>query len=120
MAKRKDPIEGTTVAEVENGDTIDETVEENGDTNKSTADPQKPKTETMNPGQEMVELFVERDTSDENTNLVIGINGKNWVLPRGEYSKVPRFVAEEYERAKRAQYKADKTVAQMRGIKAAN
>lgn len=69
--------------------------------------------------QEIVEIFIERDPSDENPDLVIGINGKNWVMPRGEFVKVPRFVAAEYERARNAQYKADKTASAMRGIKPA-
>ena len=68
---------------------------------------------------EMVDVFVERDPSDENPNLVIGINGKNWVMPRGESSRVPRYVADEYKRARQAQYKADKTINEMRGIKMA-
>lgn len=74
---------------------------------------------TVDPALEMVDVFVERDPSDENPNLVIGINGKNWVMPRGESSRVPRYVADEYKRARAAQYKADKTVNEMRGIKMA-
>ena len=74
---------------------------------------------TVDPALEMVDVFVERDPSDENPNLVIGINGKNWVMPRGETSRVPRYVADEYKRAREAQYKADKTVNEMRGIKMA-
>lgn len=73
----------------------------------------------IDPALEMVDVFVERDPSDENPNLVIGINGKNWVMPRGESSRVPRYVADEYKRAREAQYKADKTVNEMRGIKMA-
>ena len=73
----------------------------------------------VDPALEMVDVFVERDPSDENPNLVIGINGKNWVMPRGESSCVPRYVADEYKRAREAQYKADKTVNEMRGIKMA-
>ena len=73
----------------------------------------------VDPALEMVDVFVERDPSDENPNLVIGINGKNWVMPRGETSRVPRYVADEYKRAREAQYKADKTVNEMRGIKMA-
>lgn len=76
-------------------------------------------TVTADPALEMVDVFIERDPSDENPNLVIGINGKNWVMPRGETSRVPRYVADEYKRAREAQYKADKTVNEMRGIKMA-
>ena len=68
---------------------------------------------------DIVELFVDRDPSDENPNMVIIINGKTWVMPRGESSKVPRYVYDEYQRAKKAQYKADKTAASMRGVKEA-
>lgn len=77
-------------------------------------------TASVNPAEELVDLFVDRDPSDDNPNLVIGFNGKNYVMPRGEVSRVPKYIKEEYERSKRAQYKADKTVAQMKGIKAAN
>ena len=69
---------------------------------------------------DMVELFVDRDPSDENPDIVIGINGKNWVMPRGETSVVPRYVTDEYRRSVAAQYKADKTAKEMRGIKASN
>lgn len=75
---------------------------------------------SVNPDEELVDMFVDRDPSDDNPNLVIGFNGKNYVMPRGEVSRVPKYIKEEYERSKRAQYKADKTVAQMKGIKAAN
>ena len=74
---------------------------------------------SVDPALEMLDVFIERDPSDENPNLVIGINGKNWVMPRGEISHVPRYVADEYKRAREAQYKADKTVNEMRGIKMA-
>lgn len=69
--------------------------------------------------EEMVDLFVERDSSDENPNCFIGINGKNYLMPRGKVSRVPKSVALEYERSKKAQYKADETAASMKGIKAA-
>lgn len=69
---------------------------------------------------DMVELFIDRDPSDENPDIIIGINGKNWVMPRGETSVVPRYVADEYRRSVAAQYKADKTAKEMRGIKASN
>ena len=77
-------------------------------------------TASVNPAEELVDMFVDRDPSDDNPNLVIGFNGKNYVMPRGEVSRVPKYIKDEYERSKRAQYKADKTVAQMKGIKAAN
>ena len=74
---------------------------------------------TVKPELDLVDLFVDRDPSDENPNLVICVNGKNFVMPRGQVSKVPKYIKDEYDRAKRAQYKADQTVAEMKGIKAA-
>lgn len=68
---------------------------------------------------ELVPLLVERDPTDENTNMVIGINGKIYVMPRGKVSDVPRCVYDEYKRAKAAQYQADATIAELSGIKAA-
>lgn len=72
------------------------------------------------PSQELVELFVERDSSDENPNLLICVNGKNFLMPRGQTLTVPKYVKDEYERSRQAQYKADRTIAGMKGIKQAN
>ena len=76
--------------------------------------------DSVTSGDGLIDLFVDRDPSDDNPNVVIGFNGKNYVMPRGEVSRVPKYIKDEYERSKRAQYKADKTVAELKGIKAAN
>ena len=52
-----------------------------------------------------VNLFVDKGFANEDPNFFISINGKNYLLPRGQYSEVPVEVAEEYERSKRAQAK---------------
>ena len=57
-----------------------------------------------------VEVFVPRVSGNTDPNLVIVINGKNYVLPKGQKSLVPKAVAEEYERTKRAQYKVDDVI----------
>lgn len=63
-----------------------------------------PKTEKTNdPGYEMVRIFVPRDNSEEIQNLFIGVNGVNYLLPRGQYSEVPKFVADEYNRSLEAE-----------------
>ena len=53
---------------------------------------------------EMVDMYAPPPTSDnEDANIVIYINGNNWVIPKnGEYHKVPRYVRDEYERSQRA------------------
>lgn len=57
---------------------------------------------------ELVELYAEPPKSDtEDANIVIYVNGDNWVIPKnGDYHKVPRYVREEYERSQRATMKA--------------
>lgn len=57
-----------------------------------------------------VELFVPKGAANDEPNLVIGINGKNYVLPRGKKSMVPDFVKAEYDRSIAAQEKYDATV----------
>lgn len=60
-----------------------------------------------------VEIFVPRTPGNTDPNLVIVINGKNYILPKGQKSFVPKAVAEEYERSKNAQYKMDNAVFDM-------
>lgn len=101
--------------------TADTETTETEKTEKNVPNPEEKVTEpARNPVEDLVDLFVDRDPSDDNPNLVIGFNGKNYVMPKGEVSRVPKYIKDEYERSKRAQYKADKTVAEMKGIRAAN
>ena len=61
----------------------------------------------------MVDLFVPRGSSVDEPNVLISVNGKNWVLPKGKTSMVPDFVKYEYERAKRAKEALDVRAAEM-------
>lgn len=54
-----------------------------------------------------VEVFVPKGSANDEPNLLISINGKNWLLPRGKTSKVPPAVAYEYKRSLRAQERLD-------------
>ena len=60
-----------------------------------------------------VEIFIPRTPGNSDPNFVIVINGKNYILPKGQKSLVPKAVAEEYERTKRAQYKVDNAIFEM-------
>lgn len=62
---------------------------------------------------EMVDLFVPRGVSVDEPNVVVSVNGKNWVLPKGKTSKVPAFVKYEYDRAQRAREVMDVRAADM-------
>jgi hypothetical protein len=76
-------------------------------TNKSNA----PEVETVE--EERVEIFVPRGYANDEPNHVIIINGVNYVLPRGKTSKVPKHVAEEFQRSQKAQEALDKRVDEM-------
>lgn len=49
-----------------------------------------------------VELYVEPGYGKDDPNEFISINGKNYILPKGETSMVPPCVKAEYERSRRA------------------
>lgn len=63
--------------------------------------------------EEKVSIYVPRISGNTDPNLIIVLNGKNYVLPRGKTSVVPKAVAEEYERAQRAQHKVDNAIFEM-------
>lgn len=60
-----------------------------------------------------VEITVPKGYANDDPNMIIGINGVNYVLPRGKKSMVPDFVAAEFYRSQAAQEKLDETVEQM-------
>ena len=45
-----------------------------------------------------VEVFVPRANGSNEMNFFVGVNGVNYVLPRGKKHMVPDFVAEEIKR----------------------
>lgn len=61
----------------------------------------------------LVELFIPRGSSVDEPNVIISVNGKNYVLPKGKTSKVPEFVKYEYDRAHRAKEAMDVRAADM-------
>ena len=63
--------------------------------------------------EDRVEVFVPRTPGNSDPNFIIVLNGKNYVLPKGQKSLVPKAVADEYERSKRAQYKVDNAIFDM-------
>lgn len=65
------------------------------------------------PDTERVDLFVEKGYANDEPNLVISVNGVLYVLPKGKTSKVPKFVADEYYRSRKAQQRLDETVDKM-------
>ena len=60
--------------------------------------------------EEREEIFIERAAANEEPNLFVSVNGYNCLLPKGQTSLVPKSVAAEIHRARRAQKKLDATV----------
>ena len=60
-----------------------------------------------------VNLFIPRGSSVDEPNVIISVNGKNYVLPKGKTSQVPDFVKYEYERSVRAKEAMDVRAAEM-------
>lgn len=49
------------------------------------------------------EVFIPRGQKNDDPNLFVSVNGKNYLLPRGQKSLVPPEVAYEVHRAERAE-----------------
>ena len=64
------------------------------------------KTETV----DLVDIFIDRAIGNDEPNLMVGINGVNYLLPKGKTSKVPKAVYEEIMRSRRAQATADEAI----------
>lgn len=62
---------------------------------------------------ERVELFIPRGAANEEPIIMIGINCKQYILPRGKTSMVPPEVKAEYERSQRAQAALDARIEYM-------
>lgn len=62
------------------------------------------------PAEERVDLYVEKGYANDEPNQVICVNGVLYVLPKGKTSNVPKFVADEYNRSRKAQQRLDETV----------
>lgn len=60
-----------------------------------------------------VEVFIPKGYANDEPNLFVGVNGVNYLLPRGKTSLVPPAVAEEVKRAVRAQETMDEHIDKM-------
>ena len=64
--------------------------------------------------EERVEVYVERGNATDEPNLFVSVNGYNCLLPKGKTSLVPKSVADEINRARRAQQRLDETIDAMK------
>lgn len=70
-------------------------------------------TNKTNNADERVEIFVPKGYANDEPNMLIAVNGVNYLLPRGKSSKVPKHIAEEFYRSQKAQQDLDKRVDEM-------
>jgi hypothetical protein len=63
---------------------------------------------TKNQNEERVEVYVPKTYAQDDPNLYLCINGKPFLLPRGETSMVPLYVKKAIDRSNRAQSLQDK------------
>ena len=66
---------------------------------------------------ERVSVSVPRGGEREDPNLFVGINGMNYLLPRGKSSLVPPAVAAEIRRAERARDALDATMDSLQRVR---
>ena len=62
---------------------------------------------------EREDIFIPKGYGNDDPNLFVSINGKNYILPKGKTSNVPTYVAEEIRRGWKAQEKRDAKSDQM-------
>ena len=69
------------------------------------------KTEKTNA--DRVDIYIDRPVGNDEPNLFVSVNGVNYVLPKGKTSSVPRHVAAEIERSRKAQRMLDENIDRM-------
>lgn len=80
---------------------------------KSTKEPEIIEQETTAPQEEHEEIFVPPSGVGQERDLVICINGRRFIMPKGQTSRVPKYVADEYRRSLAAQAAGDRHVNEM-------
>jgi len=82
-------------------------------TEKETKATEKETKATEATAEKRVEIFVPKGYANDEPNLLISVNGVNYLLPKGKSSKVPQFIADEFYRSQKAQEALDKRVDEM-------
>lgn len=54
-----------------------------------------------------VSIHIPRAEGNDEKNLLVSVNGVNYLLPKGQTSEVPEFVAKEIQRSWKAQDRYD-------------
>ena len=59
--------------------------------------------EKTNNNEERVEVFIPKGLANDDPNLYVSVNGENFLLPKGQMSKVPPYIKAAIERSYGAQ-----------------
>ena len=59
------------------------------------------------------EIFIPKGYANDEPNLFVGVNGKNFLLPKGKKSMVPKYIADEIRRSWGAESTMDQHIAEM-------
>lgn len=60
-----------------------------------------------------VEVFIPKGYGNDEPNLFVSVNDKNFLLPKGKKSLVPKYIADEIERSLAAETAMDEHIAEM-------
>lgn len=61
-----------------------------------------------------VSIFIPRAEGNDEKNLLVSVNGVNYLLPKGQSSEVPDFVAAEIRRSWKAQTRYDQRIDELK------
>lgn len=59
------------------------------------------------------DIFIPKGSANDEPNLLVSVNGVNYLLPKGKTSRVPKHIAAEIRRSWRAQAALDERVEAM-------
>ena len=65
------------------------------------------------PVEERVEVYIPKGYANDEPNLLVSVNGVNYVLPKGKTSMVPPHIAYEINRSRKAQERQDANIDMM-------
>lgn len=68
---------------------------------------------TTEAADDRVEIYIPKGAANDEPNLFVGVNGVNYLLPKGKKSLVPAHVAAEIERSFKAQEVMDEHIEEM-------
>lgn len=73
--------------------------------------------QVQNPAEEKVDIFIPKGAANDDPNLFVSVNGVNYLLPRGQTSRVPKHIADEIKRSWKAEDLQDRRIDELKDNK---